>query len=259
MAPKRSLDEFEGDDEFAISEGAITSSDVLTNSTTNMKRLKTHHNSSKQDATRKRKYDLYKLDEMEQDISSADSDESELQYPRISTPLSVKYPRFDLSYDPDEEVESSPLSFASLTTLVDPSAVNGYGLTDVADDYYLSEEDEEALEQAEEGTPPPRMIRRRTTYGVVSVPVTSDNEEEEYITTDEEGSEADDEDDTKEPWNEREQQIFLVLVCDYGRNWRRFQPFFPRMSVDDVCSLPPYPIKPTNLVSATRSFRPSRC
>lgn len=239
MAPKRSLDEYEGDDEFVAIEGATSTPDVPTNSAPEMKRLKTHHDSSEQDTTRKRKYDLYKLDEMEQDMSSADSDDSEFQYPRVSTPMSVKYPRFDLSYDSDEEVESSPPSSSSLTTLVDPSPVNTYDLIDVADDYFLSEEDDEFLQQDEDETPPPRMIRRRTAYGVVSVPVTSGNDEEEYITTDDEGSEADDEEDTTEPWNEREQQIFLVLVCDFGRNWRRFQPFFPHMSVDDVCCLAP--------------------
>lgn len=137
----------------------------------------------------------------------------------------------------------------------DDSLPDGYESSAYERDSFIddSETAEDDAESASEEADTTKWIRKKKPYGIILAPQLDSDEEEYVVTTDDDadGYSADDEDnenighrhsstpedqrtDGAPMLNEREQKVFLALVCDYGRNWARFLPLFPRLSTTDV-------------------------
>lgn len=202
------------------------------------KRVKTGSDGTVDDSTRKRKRDFFEQkDPMDEDQSDANFDS---KHPRISTPDSVH--TIDIfrdsaevrdhssdSSNSDTLIDSWPLAIITPTnigyrSLRSPDSMSPGQNTpdeDSSPSYSMIEEDSIS------------WIRKRTAYGVVLVPQNGDDDSE-YLTTDDEDVENQPPVEDAVSWNEREEKVFLALVCDFGHNWERIQVHLPGKSASDV-------------------------
>ena len=168
-------------------------------------------------------------DDMDEEGMGRSSKRLNTSHP-ISTPSHQEFPAFD------EMRSSDSLSAAHHTVLEEEMRDS--------ETYYLSGEEDTFAQSSEEGegsiqedVNPGKMVRIMKPYGEIWGFEDDDTQPEDEVADDEDPG-LEDEEGLVELWSEREQKVFLVLVCDFGRNWRRIQPFFPHMSVEEVSPCP---------------------